>query len=120
MEVIRCCPVLRVFDVPLAEAFYLGFLGFSEGWRHAPAGAPVYIQVARDGLALHLTQHHGDGTPGSLVYVRVSGLAAFHAELSGREYPMNRPGLERAPWGGTVMEVTDPFMNRLRFHDPEG
>jgi hypothetical protein len=47
MDVIRICPVLRIFDVGLTEAFYLGFLGFAEDWRHAPAGAPVYMQVSR-------------------------------------------------------------------------
>lgn len=120
MDVIGICPVLRIFDVALAEKFYLGFLGFGEDWRHAPAGAPVYMQVSRWGVALHLTEHHGDCTPGGLAYLRVRGLAGFQAELIARNYRMNRPGLERVPWGGTMTEVTDPFMNRLRFHDPEG
>ncbi len=120
MDVIRVCPVLRIFDVDRADAFYLGFLGFAEDWRHAPAGAPAYVQVSRWGVALHLTEHHGDCTPGGLVFLSVRGLAGFRVELAAKDYRMNRPGLERAPWGGTVMEVTDPFMNRLRFHDPEG
>lgn len=124
MDVIRTCPVLRVYDLAAAEAFYLRFLGMAEDWRHAPAAepgaAPVYMQVSRPGLVLHLTQHHGDCTPGGLVLATVRGLAGFHAELAAKHYPMNRPGLERAPWGGALMEVTDPFMNRIRFHDPEG
>jgi hypothetical protein len=120
MDVIRLCPVLRIFDTVLAERFYLDFLGFAEDWRHAPGRAPAYIQVSRWGVALHLTEHHGDCTPGGLVFLQVRDLAALQAELAGKDFRMNRPGLEPAPWGGTVMEVTDPFMNRLRFHDPEG
>lgn len=120
MDVIQLCPVLRIFDVKMAAEFYFGFLGFAEDWRHAPAGMPVYMQVSRGSAALHLTEHHGDCTPGGLVFLRVRGLADYQAELAAKNYRMNRPGLERAPWGGTMTEVTDPFMNRLRFHDPEG
>jgi len=28
-----------------------------------------------------------------------------------------RPGIERAPWNADVMEVVDPFGNRLRFKE---
>jgi hypothetical protein len=28
-----------------------------------------------------------------------------------------RPGIEVAPWNAKVMEVTDPFGNRLRFNE---
>jgi hypothetical protein len=29
-----------------------------------------------------------------------------------------RPGIEVAPWNVRVMEVIDPFGNRLRFNEP--
>ena len=29
-----------------------------------------------------------------------------------------RPGIEVAPWNARVMEVIDPFGNRLRFNEP--
>jgi len=109
-------PILRIFDVAKAEAFYLGFLGLTEDWRHRFAeDAPLYLQVSRGGLVLHLTEHHGDCTPGSTVFVRTEGIAVFHAEIIARDYPFNRPGLDAAPWGGLLTEVTDPFGNRLRF-----
>jgi len=28
-----------------------------------------------------------------------------------------RPGIETAPWGARLMEVVDPFGNRLRFNE---
>jgi hypothetical protein len=28
-----------------------------------------------------------------------------------------RPGIEHAPWNANVMEVIDPFGNRLRFNE---
>ena len=111
-------PVFRIFSPEKAREFYLGFLGFSEVWTYAPTDGPCYFEVARDGLALHLTEHHGDCTPGGLALVEVSDIDALHAEITARSYPFNRPGVDPAPWGGRVMETTDPFMNRLRFWEP--
>ncbi|MEO1193289.1 MAG: glyoxalase superfamily protein [Pseudomonadota bacterium] len=108
-------PILRFFDEAATRRFYLDFLGFTVDWEHRfePA-APLYLQVSRDEIKLHLTQHHGDCTPGSTVFVVARDLKALHQEISGKDYPFNRPGLDPAPWGGLVMEVTDPASNRLR------
>jgi hypothetical protein len=75
------------------------------------------MQVSRAGCLLHLTEHHGDCTPGSTAFVRVTGLGAFHAEITAKGYGYLRPGIETAPWHARVMEVTDPFGNRLRFSE---
>ena len=58
---------------------------------------------------LHLSEHHGDGTPGSGVFVRTTELDAFHAEITSKGYPFMRPGIEEAPWGGRIMTVIDSF-----------
>ena len=63
---------------------------------------------------LHLTEHHGDATPGSAVFVPMRGVDDFHAEVSARRYADLRPGVEDLPWG-RVMAVIDPFGNRLSF-----
>ena len=65
---------------------------------------------------LHLTEHHGDCCPGSTVFLRVSGLEQFHQEITSKGYPYQRPGIEMAPWNAKLMELTDPFGNRLRFN----
>jgi uncharacterized glyoxalase superfamily protein PhnB len=78
------------------------------------------MQISRDGLVLHLTEHHGDCCPGSTVSVRTTGLDAYHREITGKGYRFMRPGVEVAPWNARVMEVIDPFGNRLRFNEPIG
>jgi uncharacterized glyoxalase superfamily protein PhnB len=49
--------------------------------------------------------------------VRVNGLEDFHREITAKGYRYLRPGIERAPWNANVMQVTDPFGNRLRFSE---
>lgn len=114
------CPILRIFDEAKALEFYTtGFLGFTLDWEHRFApGMPLYAQVSRAGLVLHLSGHHGDATPGATTFVRMKGITEFHAEITARKYPNMRPGIENSPWGREVT-VIDPFQNRIRFceHD---
>jgi catechol 2,3-dioxygenase-like lactoylglutathione lyase family enzyme len=114
----RAIPVLRIFDLAKAKEFYRDFLGFRIDWEHRfEDAAPVYLQIARGDLVLHLSEHHGDGSPGACVYVRTSGLEDFHREIAAKSYRFMRPGTERTPWGSRLMEVIDPFGNRLRFDE---
>lgn len=113
-------PVLRMFDVGRTLDFYVGYLGFSLDWEHRfEPELPLYAQVSRAGLTLHLSQHHGDGSPGAVVFAPMTGLEAFHAELAAKPYGFLRPGLEGQPWG-LEMEVTDPNGNRIRFCERTG
>jgi catechol 2,3-dioxygenase-like lactoylglutathione lyase family enzyme len=108
-------PILRIFDEAKAKEFYVGFLGFTLDWEHRFGdNFPLYAQVSRAGLVLHLSGHHGDGTPGSAIFVRMSGIDAYHAELKARDYKHMKPGIEDMPWG-RVMTVIDPFGNTIRF-----
>ncbi len=112
----RAVPILRIFDEAKAKEFYLDFLGFTLEWEHRfEADMPLYCQVRRDDVILHLSEHHGDATPGSTVFVAVEDIRGYHKEVSAKGYTHNRPGVEEAPWGGWVMEAQDPFGNRLRF-----
>lgn len=109
-------PILRIFDEAKAKEFYLGFLGFRIDWEHRFApGLPLYCQVSRSGLRLHLSEHHGDASPGSTVFVWMEGIEAFHAELTGKRYPYSRPGIDEGGPGGPTLEMPDPFGNRIRF-----
>ena len=113
-------PILRIFSVDKAREFYLEFLGFTLDWEHRfAADLPLYMQVSRGALCLHLSEHHGDASPGSTVFVRMRGVEALHRELTAKNYRYLRPGVERAPWGARVMEVTDPFGNRIRFNEDD-
>lgn len=117
---LRAVPVLRIFDEAKAREFYVDYLGFRVDWEHRyEPELPLYCQVSRSGLLLHLSEHHGDGTPGSVVFVEMAGIRAFHAELTGKKYRFYRPGLEREPHGLT-MSVADGFGNGLRFCERPG
>ena len=119
MPAFQAVPIFRIFDVAKAREFYVGFLGFQVDWEtRLEETAPLYLQVSRDGLVLHLSEHHGDACPGSTVLVRTTGLEAYHREISAKGYRFMRPGIELAPWRANVMEVIDPFGNRLRFSEP--
>lgn len=111
----RAIPVLRVFDQVKVEEFYLNFLGFKVDWDHQfEPNLPYYGQISRSDLIIHLSEHHGDGTPGSVVFLPMNGIQAFHAELAGRDYGFGRPAVESEPWG-LSLTVNDPFGNELRF-----
>jgi ribosomal-protein-alanine N-acetyltransferase len=115
----RVVPIFRIFSLEKAREFYIDFLGCKIDWEHRfEAGAPVYMQVSRDELVLHLSEHHGDGTPGSVAYVYMTEIAALHRELNDKKYRHNRPGLEQMEWGMMQMTVTDPFNNRICFGEP--
>ena len=108
-------PILRIFDEAKAREFYLGFLGFEVDWEHRfEPGLPLYLQVSRDACCLHLSEHHGDATPGSALRIEVQDLDALHAELTARAYRNSRPGIVAQPWGRD-MAIADPFGNRLVF-----
>lgn len=111
----QAVPIVRIFDVAKAHEFYLGFLGFSVDWEHRFGERfPLYTQVSRNGLRLHLSEHAGDATPGGNMVVYMKGIRHFHRELSGKRYAYMKPGLEDE---GTRLEVEviDPFNNRIRF-----
>lgn len=112
-------PILRIFSVEKAKEFYVDFLGFTIDWEHRfHDNAPLYAQVSRAGLKLRLSEHHGDASPGSTVFIWMRGIADYHRELTAKNYRYYRPGLEDAPWDARVMQVGDPFGNKLRFSEP--
>ncbi len=113
-------PILRIFSVEKAREFYLDFLGFTLDWEHRFGdNFPLYMQVSRAGLRLHLSEHHGDACPGATIFVRMHGIQALHGELTGKNYRYLKPGIEQAPWHARVMEVVDPFGNRIRFNEDD-
>jgi hypothetical protein len=112
-------PILRIFSVEKAKEFYVDFLGFKIDWEHRFGdNFPLYAQVSRAGLLLHLSEHHGDASPGSTVFIWMRGIADYHRELTAKDYRYYKPGLEDAPWDARVMQVGDPFGNKLRFSEP--
>jgi uncharacterized glyoxalase superfamily protein PhnB len=116
IELQRVVPILRIFSIEKAREFYLDFLGFTWDWEHRFGGNfPLYAQVSRNGLALHLSEHHGDACPGASVMIHMIGVDDYHRELTAKDYRYYKPGLEDQPWGARTVSVQDPFGNRLTF-----
>lgn len=110
-------PVLRILSLEKAREFYVDFLGFRFDW-----GNERYAQISRSNVQIHLTEDPGDTSPASTVYIRMSGLDAFHQELSGRNYGHAPPGINPTFYDAREVVITDPFGNRLRFveNNPPG
>lgn len=112
-------PVLRVQDADLARTFYVETLGFTCLWEHRfEPSLPLYLRLQRDAMELDLSEHYGDGTPGSVLWVPVRDVRALRRELLPRLEPRQRPGLDADAPGGATFTVLDPFGNTVRFCQP--
>ena len=114
----KAIPVLRVFDHTKTIEFYVDWLGFTVEWEHKPVDTPFYMQVSIRGVAINLSQHHGECSPGGLVLVSgFKNLKDYHQLLINKQYPFMRPGLEKVPWDADTISMTviDPFYNRIEF-----
>ncbi len=121
MQFDRTIPILRISSPEKAKEFYVEYLGFRLQWEHRFAeDLSLYMAIARDGCILHLSEHHGDGSPGSAIRIQVEDIAGFHAQLSAKQYGYARPELVETSWQTREFSVTDPFLNSLRFFEELG
>jgi uncharacterized glyoxalase superfamily protein PhnB len=113
----QAIPTFRITDYKEAIEFYTVFLGFSIDWEHrfAPAD-PVYMQISRDGLVLHLSENVRFPA-GSIVFVQTTRIEAFHMQFKNMQQAKYAvPELQQTAWGTQQIEITDPFNNLLRFN----
>ncbi|MFI6037893.1 glyoxalase superfamily protein [Streptomyces sp. NPDC051315] len=102
-------PILRVEDAAAAVAWYER-LGFVKQWEHRfEPGLPTFVEVARGGVRLFLSEHKGDARPGTLTYLRVHDVEAIASEFG--------VPVKNAPWAREI-ELRDPDGNRLRIGTP--
>lgn len=114
----KCIPILRIFDVAKAKEFYVDWLGFTVEWEHVfEEGMPVYMGIKKDDIEIHLSEHYGDATPGSKIFIQCTEIEKFYAELQSRPYKYYRPGLETTFYNAKCIDVTDPFGNKLTFNE---
>lgn len=114
----KVIPVLRIFDYDKAMEFYRDWLGFEVVWEHEfEPGMPKYIEVKKSDIVFHLSEHHGDGTPGTHVFIWCEGVKEYHRELIEKNYKYNRPGLEETFYGSWCVTVNDPFNNKISFNE---
>lgn len=113
-------PVFRVFDYNKTIEFYVNWLGCTITWEHRPENSPFYLRMSLRGLPFDLSEHHGECSPGARFSIAdFEGLQEYHEELLSKNYPYNRPGLEKVEWAPDTLEmtVTDPFSNRIFFNE---
>ena len=109
-------PILRIFDEGKAREFYVDFLEFTIDAEHRfDDNAPLYMMISKDQCVLHLSEHHGDASPGSAVRIQTSDVQALNRLLLDKKYRYARPGVQTTPWNTLEMSIGDPFGNRLTF-----
>jgi uncharacterized glyoxalase superfamily protein PhnB len=111
-------PVLRIFDVQKAKEFYIDWLEFKVEWEHRfEENFPLYMEVSKDNIKIHLTEHHGDSTPGAKTFISCTGIQEYCKMLNAKNYKFYKPGVEKTFYNSLCMDVTDPFGNRLSFNE---
>ncbi len=52
-------------------------------WKHRYSeNMPVYFQVSLNDAFLHLSEHHGDSSPGSTNRIKINDLENFYSSFS--------------------------------------
>jgi catechol 2,3-dioxygenase-like lactoylglutathione lyase family enzyme len=110
-------PILRMFDLAATVRFYVDYLGCTLDWQDGEGDRPIYLQVSRGDMVLHLSSHSDDGTPGTAVLIEIDDVDSLHKELHSKDYPFLNPGVGDGPGKGREMTLIDPASNRLRFYE---
>ncbi len=111
-------PTLRMHSIDKAKEFYLGFLGFKIDWEHRfDDNAPLFMQVSRGDTFFFVSEHHGDGSPGVHITIRMHGIDEYLRELNAKNYRYYRPSIQLKDWGARVMTVIDPVGNHIHFSE---
>lgn len=98
-------PIFKVTDVNAAVDWY-SRLGFVKEFEHRYSEEfPAYVGVRRDDMAIHFSEHVGDATPDSLVYLFIDDVDALAKEFD--------VAVEEEEWAREI-QLTDPDGNRLR------
>lgn len=109
-------PILRSFDEAMARAFYIDFLGFDVVFEHRfEPNTPLYLSVKKGDCEIHLSEHFGDGTPGTALRIQIADVASYCEELNAKAYRNARPGWQDQSYGWRDMSISDPFGNKLIF-----
>ena len=107
-------PILPTADARRSIEFYCDVLGFTKDWEHRFAdGFPLYVQVSREPVSLHLSEHGDPGQSVSLC-VGVRDVDAVYAEFTGRGLQTDGPPQDRE-YGIRDFGFKDPDGHHLVF-----
>ncbi|MCB9765244.1 MAG: VOC family protein [Alphaproteobacteria bacterium] len=111
-------PIFTVQDATASARFYVEVLGFTLDWEHRFAeGWPLYVQVSRDGLSLHLSEHGADKAQTSDLYVSVADVDATWAAMVARGLT-DVAAPEDREYGVRDFDLHDPDGHHLTFGTP--
>ena len=113
-------PILRVKDARASAEFYEKALGFTVDWEHRFADDfPLYMQISRSPLSLHLSEHQGGGTRAAEFFVRVPDVdVVYEAVVSQGIQPAAEPTDQ--PYGIRDFAIVDPDGHRITLGTPAG
>ncbi len=112
--------ILRIIDESKVKEFYVDYLGFKIDWEHRFGdNMPLYMQVSKNECIIHLSEHHGDGKPGTKIRIECDDVKAYYKELKSKNYRFLNPTVRSQPWAKEEMCLTDPFGNELIFFKPK-
>jgi uncharacterized glyoxalase superfamily protein PhnB len=110
-------PTFRITDYKKAIDFYVDFLEFSIDWKHRFAETePVYMQISKNGLVLHLTENKRFKT-GVIIFVETKGIEEFYATIKNNKSEKLNTDITTTNWNTKQLEIEDPFGNLLRFNE---
>ena len=109
----KVIPTFRITDYEKSKSFYIDGLGFSIDWEHRfEPDFPVYMQIARDGLSLQLSEHTGDYQAGGLVNLFVENVDDWYNDFQSRGVSVKERPNESIQ-GLRGMTVVDPDGNKI-------
>jgi uncharacterized glyoxalase superfamily protein PhnB len=112
---LKAIPTFRIRDYHKAIEFYISSLGFGIDWEHRfTPDAPVYMQVSKGDLILHLTENERFQS-GVIVFIETKGIDFLRNELKEKSAQIFEIAL--TDWGTKQMEIEDPFGNLMRFNE---
>jgi uncharacterized glyoxalase superfamily protein PhnB len=68
-------------------------------------------------MIFHLNEHSGSCTPDSEVFVNTNALDNLHKKNISKGCKYNKLEITSAPWDTRVVEVVDPFSNKVVFNE---
>ena len=124
VKVSQFIPIFRSFGESKAKEFCVDYSGFKVTFEHRfEENAPLYFGVSLGEppayCEIHLSEHHGDTTPGSTVRIEVDDIQVFYDELQTKNYKYAKPEIQHQPWGFREVSIADPFGNKLIFCQPD-
>ena len=107
---------VMLYNVEIAQTFYLDYLGFQLDWQHQFGdNFPLYLQVSKGDCVIHLSEHFGDASPHSAIRIYWENLSLLHAELHAKNDKFAKPQIKKTDWETLELSISDPFSNRLIF-----